>query len=100
MATKDDVIAQLKKVNDPELGVDIWSLGLVYDVKVQGETVEVLMTFTSPMCPVGPQILSDAKNRLSSVKGVKDVKIEITFDPMWTPEKISADVKAALGIST
>lgn len=98
MIKKDDVLKALKKVMDPELGVDIWSLGLVYEVKVREETVEIKMTFTSPMCPLAPLIIEGVKNEVSGVKGVKDVKIEITFDPMWTPDRISEDVRATLGI--
>ena len=95
---RDDVIKALKKVMDPELGVDIWNLGLVYEVKIEDETVEIKMTFTSPMCPLAPLIIEGVKEEVSAVKDVKDVKVEITFDPMWTPDRISEDVRATLGI--
>lgn len=98
MVNKDAVVEALNKVVDPELGVDIWSLGLVYEVKVKGVGVDIKMTFTSPMCPVGPMIVEDVKTKVGAVKGVKDVKVEITFEPLWSPDRISEEVRATLGV--
>lgn len=94
---REEVIAALKQVVDPEIGVDIWSLGLVYELHISEETVEIRMTFTSPMCPLGPFIIESVREKVSSVHGVKDVKVEITFEPLWTPDRISDEVRGSLG---
>ena len=97
MTTRDEVIEVLKTVNDPEINVDIWSLGLIYEIAVSGETVEILMTFTSPVCPLGPIIIEDVKQKVGAIRGVKDVKVEITFEPLWTADWMSEDIRAVLG---
>lgn len=94
---REEVIAALKQVIDPEIGVDIWSLGLIYELRISSETVEIKMTFTSPMCPLGPFIIESVREKVSSVSGVKDVKVEITFEPLWTPDRISDEVRGTLG---
>ena len=98
MATKEEIIEVLKKVNDPEINANIWELGLVYEITPGDGEVDILMTFTSPMCPVGPMIIEDVKRQVGSLDGVQDVKIEITFDPPWGPDKIAEDLRVALGI--
>ena len=98
MVEKEQVIEVLKKVNDPEIQYDIWSLGLVYNVEVQGSKVKILMTFTSPMCPYGPVLLDDVRRQVSAIDGVGEVEVEITFSPPWTSEKMSEEAKIGLGI--
>ena len=98
MVNREEIVEALKQVMDPELGVDIYSLGLVYDITVDGPTIEIRMTFTSPMCPLGPMIVESVREQVSNVKGVQDVKVEITFDPPWTPDRISDEIRATLGI--
>lgn len=98
MVKRNDVIKALKRVTDPELGVDIWSLGLVYDISIEEETVKIRMTFTSPMCPLGPFIIEGVKTEVSAVRGVKDVEVDITFDPLWTPDRMSEEIRATLGL--
>ncbi len=98
MVKRDDVIKALKRVTDPELGVDIWSLGLVYDISIEEETVKIRMTFTSPMCPLGPFIIEGVKTEVSAVRGVKDVEVDITFEPLWTPDRMSEEIRATLGL--
>lgn len=95
MATKDDVIEAAKSCQDPELGIDIWTLGLIYDIALQedGTTAAIKMTFTSPMCPYGPQMVDEFKKKLLE-KGVAPV-VEIVFSPPWQP---SEEVKEMLGI--
>lgn len=99
MVDKEQVIEVLKKVNDPEIQYDIWSLGLVYDVEVQGNKVKILMTFTSPMCPYGPVLLDDVRRQVSAIEGVGEVDVEVTFSPPWSPDKMSEEAKIGLGIS-
>ena len=94
---EDTVRRALRKVKDPEAGINIIDLGLVYDIAVEQGKVDVKMTLTSPACPAGPQIMSDADNAIRALDGVKDVRIELVWDPYWTPERIDPKVRAYLG---
>ena len=102
MPNVQEVRDALKDVQDPELMMGIIDLGLIYDVTVEGEggeDVNVLMTLTSPMCPVGPQFKAAVEDKVRSLPGVKNAKVEITFTPPWDPrEMASEDVKQMLGI--
>ena len=94
----EDVVRQaLRKVKDPEAGLNIIDLGLVYDIDIDDGKVDVKMTLTSPACPAGPQIMGDADDAIRAVEGVKDVRIELVWDPYWTPERIDPKVRAYLG---
>jgi metal-sulfur cluster biosynthetic enzyme len=95
--TKDDVIEALREVEDPELGMDIVDLGLLYDVEVEGPKVKVIHSLTSIGCPAGPMIQEDIHRVTSELPGVEDVEIELTWDPPWTPERMSDDAKFILG---
>jgi metal-sulfur cluster biosynthetic enzyme len=97
MPTKDEVIEALRAVEDPELGMDIVDLGLLYDVEVEGPNVKVIHSLTSMGCPAGPMIQEDIQNVASSLEGVEQVEIELTWDPPWTPERMSDDAKFILG---
>ena len=97
MATRDDVIEALRQVEDPELGMDIVELGLLYDVEVDGPRVKVIHTLTSMGCPVGPLIQANVDEVVRALPGVEDVETELTWDPPWTPEKMSDDAKFILG---
>ena len=102
MVTTDTVRDALKDVMDPELNLGILDLGLVYDVAcegTEGQAVTVVMTLTSPMCPVGPMFKQAVLSKVESVEGVKKANVEITFNPPWDPKTMaSEDVKLALGI--
>ena len=97
MVTVNDVKAALEGVHDPELDLDILNLGLIYDVAVNGERVDVEMTFTSPMCPAGPAIVKDATAAIDALDGVEETNIEIVWDPPWTMDMMSEDLKFMLG---
>ena len=97
MASKNDVLEALRQVEDPELGMDIVDLGLLYDVEIEGPKVKVIHTLTSMGCPVGPMIQEDIDRVARGVAGVEDVDVELTFDPPWTPDKMSDDAKFILG---
>jgi metal-sulfur cluster biosynthetic enzyme len=97
MPTKDDVIEALRQVEDPELGMDIVDLGLLYEVEVEGGNVKVIHTLTSMGCPVGPMIQEDIDRAARELPGVEAVDVELTFDPPWTPDKMSDDAKFILG---
>ena len=97
MVSKDAVIEALKTVEDPELFLDIYFLGLIYHVGVEESgQVNIEMTFTSPMCPVGPQLVGEVKEKVGAVEGVTGVDVTVVFVPPWHP---SEDVKQTLGIS-
>ena len=97
MATKEEVFEVLRQVEDPELGMDIVDLGLVYDVEVEGPKVKITYSLTSMGCPAGPLIAGDIERTAREVEGVEDVEMELTFDPPWTPDKMSDDAKFILG---
>ena len=96
--TEKDVRDALKGVKDPELGLDLVVLGLVYDIEVEDADVKVLISLTSPLCPVAGQIVEDAKQAVLSVDGVEVADVELTFDPPWTPERISPLIRSSLGL--
>ena len=97
MPTREDVFEALRSVEDPELGMDIVELGLVYDVKVEGPRVHVSYSLTSMGCPAGPLIQQSVEETVQSMSGVEEVETELTWDPPWTPEKMSDDAKFILG---
>jgi metal-sulfur cluster biosynthetic enzyme len=94
---RDDVWEALENVIDPELGLDFVSLGLVYDVELEGNDVHITFTLTSPGCPIGPQVTEQMKEYVSEVEGVEKVLPKMIFSPPWSPEKMSEDAKFALG---
>ena len=97
MPTRDEVVEALRQVEDPELGMDIVDLGLLYDVEVEGSNVKVIHSLTSMGCPVGPMIQEDIQRVVSEVPDVEAVDIELTWDPPWTPDRMSDDAKFILG---
>jgi metal-sulfur cluster biosynthetic enzyme len=98
MPTRDEVIEAMRQVEDPELGMDIVDLGLLYDVEVDGPTIRITYSLTSMGCPAGPMIEQDIVAVAQSLEGVDDVEPELTFDPPWSPERMSDDAKFILGI--
>jgi metal-sulfur cluster biosynthetic enzyme len=97
MVARDDVIQALHEVEDPELGMDIVELGLMYDVAVDGPRVHILYSLTSMGCPAGPMIADGIVDAARAVPGVEEVQAELTFDPPWTPDRMSEDAKFILG---
>jgi metal-sulfur cluster biosynthetic enzyme len=97
MPTREEVIDALRIVEDPELGMDIVELGLLYDAEVEGSKVRVSYSLTSLGCPVGPLIEQQIKEAVASLPGVEDVETDLTWDPPWSPERMSDDAKFILG---
>ncbi|MBA2359650.1 MAG: metal-sulfur cluster assembly factor [Actinobacteria bacterium] len=97
MATREEVVEALRQVEDPELGMDIVDLGLMYDVEIDGPKVKVIYSLTSMGCPVGPMIQEQIAEVTRAVPGVEEVETELTWDPPWSPEKMSDDAKFILG---
>ena len=99
MITKEAVETVLKTIPDPELGISILDLGLIYNVDVDSTgNVHILMTLTTIGCPLFSLIEGPIKQEVAKLNGVKDITVELTFDPAWSVEKISEDAKAQLGM--
>lgn len=97
--TREAVIEALKNVYDPEIPINVVDLGLVYDVQVNdGGSVYVQMTLTAPGCGMGPFIGQQAEWAVQDIEGVEDVQVEMVFDPPWSPDRISEEARAQLGI--
>ena len=95
MITKEELIEDVfKKYIDPELGIDVWTLGLVYNVEINEDKVKILLTFTSPLCPYGPQMVKELKEMILN-KRAKEVDIVVTFEPPWQP---SEELKEMMGM--
>jgi metal-sulfur cluster biosynthetic enzyme len=95
---KARVIEALRNVHDPELGINIVDLGLVYDVGLEGDTVHVTYTLTTMGCPIGPLIETQIQQMIEPIEGVDKVDAEMVMSPPWTPDKMSEEAKAALGM--
>lgn len=96
--TEKAVRDALKEVQDPELGLDLVVLGLVYDIEVNGSDVKATISLTSPMCPVADQIVEQAHEAVAGVEGVDKAEVALTFDPPWTPERIAPLIRSSLGL--
>lgn len=95
----EKIVRVLKSIYDPEIPVDIYELGLIYDVFVNDEyEVKILMTLTSPNCPVAESLPMEVEEKVKSIDELKDVEVEITFDPPWTQDLMSEEAKLELGM--
>lgn len=97
MVSQDEVIDKLKLCIDPELGVNIVDLGLIYSIAIDQSRVSVQMTLTTPGCPLDSYFVRDITSRLKTHKGISDVSVEFTFEPPWNPAKMSQESKDLLG---
>jgi len=95
---RDLVIEAIRSCFDPEIPVNIYDLGLVYEVKVEGTHAYVKMTLTSPACPVAGTLPIEVKNRVEMVEGIETAEIDLVWDPPWTPAKLSEAAKLQLGM--
>jgi metal-sulfur cluster biosynthetic enzyme len=94
MLNRENVIEALEQVEDPELSMNVWFLGLIYDLKIENDTVRITMTFTTPFCPYGPNLVEEIREKVMEA-GAKEVTIEVVFEPQWQPNE---DVRLALGM--
>ena len=95
----EKIVGVLKTIYDPEIPVDIYELGLIYDVFVNEDNeVKILMTLTSPNCPVAESLPAEVEEKVKSLNAVKDAEVEITFDPPWTQDLMSDEAKLELGM--
>lgn len=96
MTSRDDVVEVLKTILDPEILIDIWTLGLIYDIEVQDKVLNIKMTFTSMACPAGPMLVNEVKNRTEmGLDDIENTNVEVVFTPPWAP---SDELKAMMGI--
>ncbi|MGB0176463.1 MAG: SUF system Fe-S cluster assembly protein [Owenweeksia sp.] len=97
-AVGEQVVEVLRSIYDPEIPVDIYELGLIYDVQVSTDLdIKILMTLTSPNCPVAESLPEEVREKVRSINEVKEVEVEITFDPPWTKDMMSEEAKLELG---
>ena len=92
------IFEQLRDVYDPEIPVNVVDLGLVYNVKIENSSVDILMTLTAIGCPVAPEVMAEVQGRIKETAGVEACEVDLTFDPMWTPERMTEDARWELGI--
>lgn len=102
MVEKEKIIDVLKQCFDPEIPVDLWNLGLIYDIKIseaenKKSNIDITMTLTTPGCSMGSYMADDIKMKLSGVKEIGDVSVEVTFDPPWKPEMMNDEARERLG---
>jgi FeS assembly SUF system protein len=96
---KEKIIAALQTIRDPEIPMDIWNLGLIYNVDVKaGGHVHIRMTLTAPNCPVAGSLPAEVERKARAVAGVKDVKLELVFDPPWDKSRMSPEARMLLGL--
>lgn len=93
--TREQVIELLKTVFDPELFIDVWTLGLIYHIEIDENKISIRMTFTSVACPAGPQLVGDVQDKLKTLPGIETVDVEVVFEPPWEP---SEELKGMMGI--
>jgi FeS assembly SUF system protein len=95
----ESIVKVLKSIYDPEIPVDIYELGLIYDVMVNTDyEVKILMTLTSPNCPVAESLPREVEEKVKTIENIKDVDVEITFDPPWSKDLMSEEAKLELGM--
>ena len=96
MVTREEVVRAIKQVYDPEIPVNVYDLGLIYDVAIEGEKVGIKMTLTAQGCPAAQQIPEMVKTRISALPTVKDVEVQVVWEPQWNPSRISPEGKKIL----
>ena len=98
MPDQETIYAALKHIYDPEVGINIVDMGLIYSLDLEDNKVGIYMTLTSPACPAGPQILSQVESKLRELDGVEEVDINVVWSPPWSPDMLSEEAKDQLGI--
>ena len=100
MVSRAEIVTVLKDCFDPEIPINIWDLGLVYDINVLDDgNVGIKMTLTAPGCMMGGMIAEEVKSKIKAMNGVKDAKVDLVWEPPWSPDKMSEEAKAQMGIS-
>ncbi len=97
MVTKDQILEKLSEVLDPELGINIVDMGLIYDIEIKKKKVFIKMTFTTPACPLINEILREVQEKLDEFEDL-DIEVNVVFEPLWSPERMSEKAKIKLGM--
>lgn len=97
LAIEEQILRMIKTVFDPEIPVNVYDLGLIYRIDVEGDTCNIDMTLTAPSCPAGDFIVEDLKQKVGSVEGINNVNVQIVFEPEWTKDMMSEEAKLELG---
>ncbi|MYF97960.1 DUF59 domain-containing protein [Candidatus Poribacteria bacterium] len=98
MVTEESVFEAIKEIIDPEIGINIVDMGLIYEVEIDDTTVDITMTLTSPGCPAGGQIVNGTQHVTQQMEGVEEVNVSVVWTPRWTPEMMSEEARDELGI--
>lgn len=98
MPTREEVEKELKQVYDPEIPVNILDLGLIYDIQLEGSTCNITMTLTSQSCPEAKTIPDMVRRRVGTIAGIESTQVSVVWEPQWSPQKISAEGRAILGL--
>jgi len=98
LSTKDRIIIEIRKIYDPEIPVNIYELGLIYDVKVKEDKAKIIMTLTSPNCPVAESLPQEVKDSAMQVEGIKEVDLDLVFEPPWNKSMMSEAAKLELNL--
>jgi FeS assembly SUF system protein len=98
MELKEKIISEIRKIYDPEIPVNIYELGLIYDVKVEGDTAKIIMTLTSPNCPVAESLPKEVKDSAMQVEGIEKVNLDLVFEPPWDKNMMSEAAKLELNL--
>jgi|TARA_B110001452_G_C15011719_1_gene353659 FeS assembly SUF system protein len=98
MDLRELVIAEIRKIYDPEIPVNIYELGLIYDVKIKGDTAKIIMTLTSPNCPVAESLPQDVKDSAMQIQGIEKVDLDLVFEPPWDKSMMSEAAKLELNL--
>ena len=98
MDLREKIIAEIRKIYDPEIPVNVYDLGLIYDVKVEEDYAKIIMTLTSPNCPVAESLPQDVKDSAMQVEGIEDVHLDLVFEPEWNKDMMSEAAKLELNL--
>jgi len=99
LINKEEVISILKQCYDPEIPIDLWNLGLIYDIKIINNNIDIIMSLTTPGCTMGQYMADDIKSKLEQIKNIKNVTVEVVFDPPWQPEMMTNEGRQKLGFA-
>jgi len=99
LINKDEIISVLKECYDPEIPIDLWNLGLIYDIKIKNNDIDIIMSLTTPGCTMGQYMADDIKIKLEENENIENVNVQVVFDPPWEPEMMTDEGRKKLGFS-
>lgn len=99
LINKDEIISVLKECYDPEIPIDLWNLGLIYDIKIKNNDIDIIMSLTTPGCTMGQHMADDIKSKLEKNENIENINVQVVFDPPWEPEMMTDEGRKKLGFS-